>query len=216
MKDTYDLTYQEKQENKWVNAMKNNEHLNNFHKVNNKILLDLNKVEREYERLLLIKDVLQNCVYERQYKANIVVKQIADGACSKYVDFMISFIQKQFKFYDGWFKIDYENVKYNINRYQNNEEREKQLRTDNDMLDEYDIINLSKKCLELLLSNHITITDKINKKKIGILKKTFKEMENDFDKYLVNYYNEKGKDKWYLLANTIDIDNDTWLPKWLK
>ena len=92
MKDTYDLTYQETQENKWVNAMKNNEHLNNFHKVNNKILLDLYKVEREYEKLLLIKDVLQNCVYERQYKANIVVKQIAEGACYQYIGFIISFI----------------------------------------------------------------------------------------------------------------------------
>ena len=212
MKDTYDLTYREKQEIKWVNAMKNNEHLNNFHKVNNKILLDLYKVEREYEKLLLIKDVLQNCVYERQYKANIVVKQIADGACYQYVDFMISFIDKQFRFYDGWFKMY---GKYNLNRYQNNKEEETRLRTDNDMLNEDDIINLSKKCLELLLSNHITITDKITKKKIGIIKKLFKEMENDFEKYLVNYHKEK-KDIWYLLADKSEIETDDWLPKWLK
>ena len=212
MKDTYDLTYREKQEIKWVNAMKNNEHLNNFHKVNNKILLDLYKVEREYERLLLIKEVLQNCVNQRQYKANIVVKQIAEGACYQYIGFIISFIDKQFRFYDGWFKMY---GKYNLNRYQNNKEEETRLRTEKDMLNEDDIINLSKKCLELLLSNHITITDKITKKKIGIIKKLFKEMENDFEKYLVNYHKEK-KDIWYLLADKSEIETDDWLPKWLK
>jgi hypothetical protein len=199
MKDTYELTYEEKQQNKWVNTMKNNEPLNNFHKVNSKILLDLYDVKGKYERLLLIKEVLQNCVNQRQYKANIVVKQIADWACSKYVKFILSFLKEQFFLYDGWFKRYGE---YNPNRYQNNKEEETRLRTERDMLKEDDIINLSKKCLELLLSNHIAITDKINKKKIGIFKKTFNEMEKDFVKHLEKFNFEEDKDLCYLFDTT--------------